>query len=158
MGNNPPEPSGGTQPPFHCNPGFCRSGLWAGPGGGRSSFLLCQVWAPLERSAGVTTGGFSVQLGLPHSLATGCGELGMGLARGYRVSPDLVPGGTGCSTFMVLCWLKKAQVHSVSRGGDIWKSGRVTSQKSICNGRQRVAVFGKYAAVWSTHSGPDACI
>lgn len=82
----------------------------------------------------------------------------MGLARGYRVSPDLVPGGTGCSTFMVLCWLKKAQVHSVSRGGDIWKSGRVTSQKSICNGRQRVAVFGKYAAVWSTHSGPDACI
>ena len=86
MGNKRPEPGGGTQPPSHCNPGSRMLGLWAGPRG-HSSFLLRQVWAPLGPSAGVTTGGFSMQLSLPHSLEAGCGEPGVGPARSIRARP-----------------------------------------------------------------------
>lgn len=133
MGSTPPEPNGGTRPPFCCNPGFCMSGLWAGPGG-HSSFPLSRVWAPLGLAAGGPTRGFSVGLGLPHSMAAGCGEPGVGPAGSSRTFPDLAPGGAGWRTSSVLCWLKKAQAHSVWRGGDLWRSGSATLQKSICHG------------------------
>lgn len=138
MGNKPPEPSSGTRPPCCCDPGVCALRLGAGPAG-NGSLLLRQVWPQLGLSAGMPTRGFSVGLGLPHSMAAGCwegasGEGGRGPAGSYRYS-----------TFTALCWSKKAQTHLVSGGGDTWKISSVTLQQNL--GDSGVATFGKYKAV-----------